>query len=117
MQTIIIAFTLKGQSFDKIKAALVQIANEGENPRLLLHGFMPRKLVEAKGFSTEVVDALEELFPIQTNFFYNGTVMRHSMRIYGEMLSAKVYVIGPVIEGVKEEVELYQSAGLEIVYL
>ena len=37
----------------------------------MIHGNMPRKVVEQKGLDTKLCDLLDELFPIQVNLYYN----------------------------------------------
>ena len=105
MKAIIIAFTLKGQSFEEIKKHLIAI-KERQSPTVVIHGFMPKSEVVERGFSTEVVDTLQELFPVQLNM-YNGGPMRLEMVSVAKKLGAEVFVIGEIIEGVKEEVDMY----------
>lgn len=105
MKAIIIAFTLKDQSFEQIKRHLIAI-KETQSPTVVIHGFMPKKDVVERGFSTEVVDTLQELFPVQLNM-YNGGPMRLEMASAASKLNAEVIVIGEIKEGVKEEVDLY----------
>ena len=104
MKAIIIAFTLKGQSFEEIKKHLIAI-KERQSPTVVIHGFMPKREVVERGFSTEVVDTLQELFPVQLNM-YNGGPMRLEMVSVAKKLCSEVFVIGEIIEGVKEEVDM-----------
>ncbi len=90
----------------------------------LHHGFMPREEVVKRGFSTEVVDALDQLFPEQVPYYMDGTVNRERMAQVasgngqnGLRQNAKVFVIGPVVDGVKEEVAAYELAGCDITFL
>jgi hypothetical protein len=113
-----VSFTLKGQDFDAIKEALKFLSNY--NPgSVLIHAFMQRSVVLAKGFPTTVVDALDELFPAQVHFFNDttGVPERNLMVQVVADLGAKVYVIGDVTEGVKEEAELYESHGVKPVFM
>jgi hypothetical protein len=113
MKTIGISFTLKGQDQEKIFSALETIAKKHGNS-LLVHGFLPRKIVEEKQFPTDVVDKLEALFPLQLNL-WKEKPLRVEMAEVLSRLGGKVYVIGEVKEGVEEEISLYKAKGLEIV--
>lgn len=106
MQFIIISFTLKGQDFWKIKNKLQDIAKQNPDA-ILIHGFMPRKEVISKGFSTDVLDTLDTLFPIQLNMYKDGKPMREEMVKLSCKLNASIYFIGEIKEGVLEEHELY----------
>lgn len=114
MKAIVIAFTLKGQPFEKILAQLEKIAQE--NPtQILLHSFMPRALVVEKGFPTIVLDAIDKLFPIQLNMFLHGAPLRTEMAEVAAKLEATVYVVGEIKEGVAEDVERYKEMGLPVI--
>lgn len=99
---IAISFTLKGQELSSIRNVLEGIAarHEGEE---LIHGFMPRELVIEKGFSTELVDMLDELFPVQHIFFGR----REEMVKYANSVKAFAIFVGEIKEGVAEEYDLY----------
>lgn len=117
MQSIIIAFTLKGQNFKQIAAILNLMADDFHPAEtILIHGFLPRRILMEKSIPTDVVDTLEKYFPCQLNLFYDGP-LRKEMAEVGKSLQAAVYVIGEPAEGVAEEVALYKAAGLGIVYL
>lgn len=111
LRTIVLSFTLKGQDFSKIKEAILDIKKKHFPTKnvILLHGFMPRAEVIKKGFSTEVVDFLEETFPIQLNLYADGAPLRHEMVKIANHLDANVYFIGEIKEGVLEEYTLYKS--------
>jgi hypothetical protein len=112
MKAIVIAFTLKGQDFENILPQLRKVSEE--NPScILIHGFLPRRVLEEKHIPTDVVNALENLFPVQLNMF-NEKPLREEMVDVAKKLEATVYVIGEVKEGVAEEVELYKAAGLPV---
>lgn len=119
MKAIIIAFTLKFQSELQIIKKLHRI--KIENPEaVLIHGFMDKSTVIRSGFSTTLIDALHEYFPWQFNFYnrdYETPVFREQMANVGLTLGAKVYVIGESAFGVKDEINLYLKAGLEIEYV
>lgn len=116
MKAIIIAFTLKGQEWGKIRKALADLRMEVGDRSILIHGFMPRWLLQQKGIPLDVVSHLESLFPVQLNM-YNMMPLREEMAELGKKLDAEVYVIGEVKEGVQQEVELYQQSGLNITYI
>lgn len=117
---VAVSFTLKGQDFSRIKQILEKIAASHHNP-VLVHGFLPREVVEEKGFSMEVTNALEEVFPKQVSFWMPGDVAiwRDDMADFMLGLSqnkgnGEIYVIGEIKEGVAQEVEAYESRGLEV---
>jgi hypothetical protein len=115
MEAIVVAFTLKGQDQSKIFQRLIDVAENNPN-KILIHGFLPRKIVEEKNIPTDVVDTLEALFPVQLNMF-DKAPLRAEMVEVAKKLNAKVYIIGEVKEGVKEEADLYNAASLEIIHL
>lgn len=106
MKAIVLAFTLKGQDKDKIIAAVKGLKEEYGNC-ICIHGFMPRQMVLERRFSTDVVDAIEETFPVRLNMHDGKEVLREQMAEVANQLEAEVIVIGLTIFGVKEEVELY----------
>ena len=117
IDTIAIAFTLKGQTFEEIKPALHKLSEllGGKEGRVVLaHGFMTRQAVVEKGFSPEVVDALAELFPFQAGFFVNGKPQRNLMADFLKKTEGVVYAIGEIKEGVLVEVELYESMQIPV---
>lgn len=115
MKFIAISFTLKDQPFDQIKKVL-EILSKQIGTACLVHGFMPREAVIEKGFSTEVVDTLKELFPIQMNC-YDGGPQRDLMASVIKQTYGEVYAIGEIKEGVAEEVELYKKQKISIATL
>lgn len=111
---IAISFTLKGQEVEKIAKVLENIASKVENP-VLIHGFMPRELVVAKGWNTDALDSIEKNFPIRINL-YDPNIsqpMRQEMANMVFITGGSVHVIGQCVEGVALEVELYQSFGVQ----
>lgn len=114
---IAISFTLKGQSFSAIKTRLQliqqDVVNAGKVP-ILVHGFMPRHVVIEKGFSTEVSEALDELFPLQVNCFTQGVPMRGEMPKLLNAYDGDLYVIGEIKEGVADEVAEYKKVDIDI---
>lgn len=79
---------------------------------VLVHGFMSRQAVIDKGFSTEVVDTLDALFPFQLNCYKDGKPDREVMARIMKDSKGSVYAIGAVVDGVAEEVALYEAAGI-----
>lgn len=115
MKSIVLSFTLKGQDQQAIIDAIHRVAIDHPN-HILVHGFMPKEIVLEKGFSTEIVDALQRGFPVQLNMYNNGP-MRQEMMEVAKQLRSKIVVIGEIKEGVAEEVELYRLTDLEILEL
>lgn len=111
---IAISFTLKGQDFGKIRTQLEKIKAENPGPVMLMHGFLSRKVIQERGLPTDVVDALDELFPTQLNLSFVGGEFRNMMAYHAKTVNAKVYAIGEIKEGVADEVTLYESAGLTV---
>lgn len=119
MKFIAISFTIKGQKMSDIKPVLEQLSERyaaKSGKTALIHGFMPRHAVVEKGFSTELVDTLDELFPEQVSCyqFSTGKPNREAMMAIVADSGAEVYAIGDIIEGVAEEVKLYREAGVHV---
>jgi len=117
MKFIAVSFTIKGQKMSDIKPVLEQLSERygGKSGHtVLIHGFMPRHAVVEKGFSTELVDTLDELFPEQVGCYHNGKPNRDAMVAIVADSGAEVYAIGEIIEGVAEEVKLYREAGIHV---
>jgi hypothetical protein len=114
MKFIAIAFTMKDQPFEQI-APVLEYLSKATGAQVgmvcLVHGFMPRETVLEKGFSTDVVDKLKELFPLQMNC-YNDGPQRDLMASIIKQTKGDVYTIGEVKEGVLEELKLYEQEGL-----
>lgn len=108
---ISISFTLKGQDLLQIKAILASLSDQfgaKEGKVILVHGFMPKEIVLAKGFSTELTDTLKELFPFQLGFYKNDlTEMRKDMTHFIKSNFGNALFIGNIIDGVKEEYDMY----------
>lgn len=85
-------------------------AAERKNERWLR---VSRAAVVEKGFSTDVVDTLDALFPLQINCYRNAP-QRGVMAALLAQTRGVVYTIGEVKQGVAEEVELYQDSGVNI---
>lgn len=114
MKAIVLAFTLKDQDQDQIIKRLKSVCGLFRD-HIVIHGFMPRKVLEEKGFSTAIVDTLDECFPVQLNMFMNGAPLRDEMGLTALRLDAKVIVIGKIAHGVKEEIDHYKTFHREIV--
>lgn len=114
---IAIHFTLKGQDFEQIKPILESIKKD--NPAaILISGFMSREDLLEKGITdTTVPDTLKRLFPEQRSFFKDGEVRRRDMFAFAYDNMAKVYVIGRIKDGVKEETVLYLNAGVDVIFI
>lgn len=116
MNFIAISFTLKNQPFADIQKVLQMISSQfggASGNTVLVHGFMPRDVVVAKGFDTEVVDGLKKLFPLQINC-YDTAPIRSQMVDIIKRNKGRVFVVGTVIDGVAEEVALYEAAGVKV---
>lgn len=104
---------MKDQPFEQIKPTLEYLSKAlGAQVGLvcLVHGFMPREVVVEKGYSTDVVDTLKELFPIQMNLYEESGPKRDLMASVLRQNNGVAYTIGEVKEGVMEEVKLYEAA-------
>lgn len=116
---IAISFTLKGQPFEKIKPILEIIRDKirltNEIP-ILVHGFMPRSVVLEKGFSTDVVDGLAEIFPLQLNCYVNGKPSRETMAGILDEFSGEAFIVGEIVDGVMEERDFYQMEDIPITF-
>lgn len=108
MRSIAVSFTLKDQDENEILEHLASLATYVGTGTILIHGFLPRRIVLEKEYSTAVVDALDKHFPIQLNLWKDAP-LRDDMAQAVFDLSADVFVIGEVKEGVAEEVALYHQ--------
>ena len=115
MKAIVLAFTLKEQNVEKLLSTVAAVKKDYPDA-ICIHGFLPRKEVEARKIPTGVVDTLDQHFPIQLNMCVDGKPLRTDMRTIAIRLNAQVCVIGEVKEGVAEEVQLYKAAELPIKY-
>ena len=121
MKAIALSFTFKGLSneeFEKVAAHVRSLSpKSGEDQVILIHGHMPRKIVEQKGWDTKLCDLLDECFPIQLNMYHEKT-LRPEMAETAYLLDADIYVIGDGCGGVAEEIALYEAEGCnEIKYI
>jgi hypothetical protein len=111
MKAIVLAFTLKGQDQNKIFEAIKKVAQDFPN-HILIHGNLPMSEVISRNLPHELNNLIEKCFPIRLNMHDGKRVMRAEMAIVAEKLDAEVVVIGSIIEGVREEIDLYVSVGL-----
>jgi hypothetical protein len=117
MKYIAISFTIKGQKMSDIRPVLEKLSERyaaKDGNTVLIHGFMPRATVVEKGFSTELVDTLDELFPVQVGCYHNGKPNRDAMVAIVTDSEADVYAIGSIVDGVAEEVELYKASSVHV---
>lgn len=121
--SLFISFSLKplkeaGRTFeDAILPVLQKIAEENPDEPVH-HGFMTPNVLTEKGWPTTVPDAFEDLFNHVVYHFdpETGKPDRDKMAdlAWADSLDNKVQVIviGPLVEGVADEVAAYQSKGL-----
>lgn len=132
-----IHFTLKGQTVSQIDEKLDKWLNSEEyqgqfdfsengddEPRNILHHcFLPKKTVVQKGFSTEVWDMLETISEdiICWNGVWNdGDALcwdRQLMLENIKKVNGISIFIGDIIEGVKEEYDIAQNLGIDIILI
>ena len=120
MRYIGISFSLKGQDIADIRVSLEKISQQlggTTGDTILVHGFMPRHVVVEKGFSTDLVDALSELFPYQINCYADGKPNRELMAKILKEQGGEAWIVGDVIDGVKEEEAIYMENLLNINYV
>jgi len=110
LQSIAISFTLKNQDFSKIKTALKAIKDNYIDEVKMYHCHMPREIVLEKGFTTEFVDMLDEIFPNNYSLYTNDLQLSRE-ELVETMIheDGYVYVVGSIIDGVKSEYELYKA--------
>jgi len=85
---------------------------------ILFHGFMTREVVEAKGFDTEWVDLFDEIAPNKVSFFNPVSFQTEREKLIdcidaGDGISI---FIGPVVDGVKEEMEIGKGRLKGVIY-
>lgn len=121
MNHTFISFSLKplkeaGRTFeDAILPELEKIAAAAPE-NTLHHGFLSREVLEEKGWPTNVVDALDRLWPKQVRYSdAYGHVDRKFMSEEAKRLGVlKVFAIGPLVEGVADESCEYQEQGISL---
>lgn len=132
-----IHFTLKGQNVEQVDKKLNDwlnsdkysgqfdfSENEETEPRNVLHHcFLPKKVVEQKGFSTEVWDLLETISEdiVCWNGVWNdGDALCWDRKLMLENIKKVNGIsifIGSLIEGVKEEYDIAQELGIECILI
>lgn len=131
-----IHFSLKGQTIEEIEEKLdlwlqsenyqgqFDFSERDDEPRSVLHHcFLPKKIVEQKGFSTEVWDFLE-MFS-EDNVCWNGVSGegmglvwdRQYMLENIKKINGVSIFIGNIIEGVEEEYKLANELGIDIIVI
>jgi len=121
---IITAFSLKplagsGRTFEDAILPVLTKISETHGGEDFHHGFMPKAYLEEKGWPTAVPDAFTHLFGgyglVVSHFDVEaGKTNREALVEIAEE-GATVYVIGPIIEGVLEEVVAYSNVGATII--
>lgn len=117
-----IGFTLKSNSLESIKDMVDNaISKELIDPNAeCVHGFLPRFIVESKGFDTSLVDFLDSRFPSQRHFFdpsKQANKWRSEMASFLKENNVIVYFFGNVTDGALDEQNLYEKAGIKCVLL
>lgn len=81
----------------------------------LIHGFLPHEEVKKRGVDTSWIDYIDDNFD-QVTFYdvKNQKVRREEMIDFAKTSKALIFTLGTVEDGVKEEFELMQKAGLSI---
>jgi len=117
---IAVSFTLNNQSFERISSVFYELVDNledyyGKN-LFIIHGFLPREVVELMNYPTSIVDMFDEKFPNrQINCHdFDLTKMRLDLAQYIRYFKADVYVIGDIREGVADEVANYQAMGIKV---
>ncbi len=104
-----------GRTFeDSVYPVLKSIADRLPGS-VLHHGFLPREEFIKRGFPTELVDTLDELFPMQVKYNINGELDIENM--VQAVKNYKIFVIGDVSDGVHKDIELLQTLNADIDYL
>jgi hypothetical protein len=109
MNSIAISFSLKGtKTLAQIDVALAEIASkyDVENTELV-HGFLSRDEVVERCLLTDLVDVLDTHFPKQ--YIFSGYEFRKLMAEYIQKQHGIVFIIGDIVEGVREEYEIYKE--------
>lgn len=120
-----IHFTIKDQSLEEIKEKLKKYLDElpfQERALAFHHCFMPRKLVEEKGFSTDLVDVLDELcVPDQVRWYNTTDSITESRRLMlnniAQIPRGQALFVGEIKEGVKEEYDLAKRLNIDCVLI
>lgn len=129
-------FTLKGQQVSEIDRKLTDwLKSENyqgqfdfserldDEPRNVLHHcFLPKRIIEEKGFSTEVWDFLEMVsddiicwYGVSGNL---GLVWdRRYMLENLKKINGTAIFIGNIIDGVKEEYDIAQELGIDCILI
>lgn len=132
-----IHFTIKGQTVAEIESKLNAWLDsdkylgqfdfsekDEEEPRTVLHHcFLPKKVVEQKGWSTDVWDFLETIS--EDIVCWNGVWNDGDALVWDRVMMLRNIIrtdgisifIGNIIEGVKEEYDIAQEMGIECIVI
>jgi hypothetical protein len=127
-----IHFTIKGQTMTEIDSKIdnwleankdildCSEKEEGEPTTVLHHCFLPREIVEAKGFSTDVVDSLDEIASNQVRWYsvHEDLGMSRLLMLQNlKRLNGVALFVGEVKEGVKDEYLLASQLGVKCIII
>ena len=113
MKIYTLHFSIKHVTPDQVRETVQKFIPNGiEN---LFHGFMSRKVVERKGFDAQWVDLFDEITANKFSFFCPnfGTTQRELMADACKAANATAGFIGPLVDGVKEEWNLWSEKELQ----
>lgn len=126
-----IHFTIKDQPLDVIEDKINKWFRDGKHvvdfsertePRSILHHcFLPREIVIEKGFSEDLVDMLDMISEFQVRWFnthaYGLVWSRQLMLENLAKLGGTAIFVGEIKEGVKEEYDIAEKLGLDIIHI
>lgn len=125
-------FTIKGQKVPDISSKLedwlvenkeiIDLSERAEgDPNVVLHHcFLPEKIVIEKGFSTDVIDLLNELAEDQVCWYgVDGDLGMSRLLMLQNIkrLNGISIFVGEIKEGVKDEYDLAKEMGIECVLI
>lgn len=118
-------FTTKGQSFESLNVLLAKLATtcqpnfEFTEGTVVLHTFLPKDTVIAKGYGTDIYDKLlDPYFPMQYCFYVEGALEDsriNTLRTIKESNGCAIF-IGNITEGVKIEYDLAIEMGVRVLH-
>jgi nucleotide-binding universal stress UspA family protein len=122
---VIISFSLKPLSgsertFEDAILPVIEDIAATHGGEVLHHGFMPKAYLEEKGIPTTIPDSFQRLFgefgSVVSHFDVEaGKPNREALVEIAKDNDTSVYVIGPIVEGVLEEIVAYSTAGSQII--
>ena len=127
-----IHFTIKGQNVEDLNSKLDKWFTENQEnllfdfsertePRSVLHHcFLPKKIVEEKGFSTEVYDVILDSLSEQKVCWFGtsdyGLVWDRQLMLENiAKLDGVCVFLNEIKEGVKEEYDIAKELGIDII--